>query len=334
MSDSSNTKVAPEAALTWLVYGARGWIGGMLCDEIREARPLDRVVEAQARLDDCEAVAAELDAVEPQRVVCAAGRTHGPGCPTIDYLEGGVERTKENVRDNLFAPVSLGLMCAARGMHLLYVGTGCIFNHDDTPMGRSADVHRWGEDEAPNFFGSSYSVVKGYTDRLMHQTPLSRTVLNARIRMPIVADDKHPRNFITKIASYERVIDVPNSVTVLPDLLPLMVDMAARGETGTCNFVNPGAVTHNEVLDLYRRYLKPDLTWRNMSVDEQRHLLKADRSNNELDASRLATLYPDRVLPARDAIERMLCRERRRRLLTSSSLAASANNNRNEDAMA
>lgn len=34
-------------------------------------------------------------------------------------------------------------------------------------------------------------------------------VLILRLRMP-VSDDLHPRNFVTKISQYDRVVDIPN----------------------------------------------------------------------------------------------------------------------------
>ena len=46
-----------------------------------------------------------------------------------------------------------------------------------------------------------------------------------RLRMP-VSDDLHPRNFVTKISKYDRVVDIPNSNTILTDLLPASVLMA------------------------------------------------------------------------------------------------------------
>jgi 3,5-epimerase/4-reductase len=116
-------------------------------------------------------------------------------------------------------------------------------------------------------------------------------VLNLRIRMPIVGYD-HPRNFITKIASYARVVDIPNSMTVLPELLPLAVDMATRKLTGTVNLTNPGAISHNEILTLYRKHVDPSFEWTNFTEQEQDEILMSKRSNNLLDTSRLQTEYP------------------------------------------
>ena len=42
------------------------------------------------------------------------------------------------------------------------------------------------ESSLPNFFGSSYSIVKGFTDQLMHL--FENNVLNLRIRMPITGN--------------------------------------------------------------------------------------------------------------------------------------------------
>ena len=66
----------------------------------------------------------------------------------------------------------------------------------------------------------------------MHQ--LDKSVLNIRIRMPIVNYD-NPRNFITKITKYEKICSIQNSMTYLPDLLPIALDMSKNKTTGTIN---------------------------------------------------------------------------------------------------
>jgi len=113
-----------------------------------------------------------------------------------------------------------------------------------------------------------------------------------RLRMPI-SDDLAPRSFITKIVNYERVINVPNSMTVLSELLPISLTMAERRLTGTFNFCNPGAISHNECLDLYTEVVDPEFYYVNFSVEEQNKLLVGLRSNNELDESALVQALPD-----------------------------------------
>lgn len=109
-----------------------------------------------------------------------------------------------------------------------------------------------------------------------------------RLRMP-VSDDLHPRNFVTKISKYERVVDIPNSNTILTDLLPASILLAEHGETGIYNFTNPGAISHNEVLSLFKEIVRPDFTWKNFTLEEQAKVIKAGRSNCTLDTTKLTT---------------------------------------------
>ena len=55
------------------------------------------------------------------------------------------------------------------------------------------------------------------------------------------------------------------------------------------NYTNPGAVSHNEILAMYKEYIDPDVTWSNFSVEEQAKVIVAARSNNLLDTTRVRT---------------------------------------------
>ena len=267
-----------ESKARWLVYGSAGWIGQKYC---KFAQSHVTVVPGKARADDLEGLRAEIEEVRPSHVVCIIGRTHGPGCGTIDWLEQP-GHLKHNVRDNLFGPVMIARECENRGIKMTYMGTGCIFKFTD-------EQKIFTEDDLPNFFGSSYSIVKGYTDQIVKLFP--DTVLNCRIRMPI-SSDRSPRNFITKITTYEKICSIPNSMTVLEEILPIMVDMGQRGITGTYNMTNPGIISHNEILQMYKDTVDPTFTWKNFSHAEQLKILAADRSNNELTTDELKGLYP------------------------------------------
>ena len=111
-------------------------------------------------------------------------------------------------------------------------------------------------------------------------------VLILRLRMP-VSDDLNPRNFVTKITKYDYVVDVPNSMSILHDLLPAVILMAEHRELGIFNFTNPGAISHNEVLTMFRDIVRPSFKWTNFSLEEQSKTIKADRSNCELDNTKL-----------------------------------------------
>ena len=276
--------------MKYLIYGYNGWIGKQLLKILDESKI--EYLKGESRLDNKEDVEDEIRIVKPTHVISFTGRTHGSigdkHYTTIDYLE---QKGKlfENVRDNLFGPIVLANLSKKYNFHLTYLGTGCIFQFDELhPFGE--EINGFNELDKPNFFGSGYSIVKGFTDELMHM--YEDSVLNIRIRMPITAD-KSNRNFITKILNYEKICSVPNSMTVLPELLPLVLDMTQKKTTGTINLTNPGLISHNEILEMYKEIIDPTLTWNNFSIAEQNNILDAGRSNNYLDTNKLSYLYPE-----------------------------------------
>jgi UDP-glucose 4,6-dehydratase len=71
-------------------------------------------------------------------------------------------------------------------------------------------------------------------------------------------------------------------MTVLSELLPIAIDLTIREEKGIFNFTNPGVISHNEILELYKKYIDPDFKWTNFSLEDQAKILKSGRSNNKL----------------------------------------------------
>ena len=96
-----------------------------------------------------------------------------------------------------------------------------------------------------------------------------------------------------------------NSVTVLPELLPMMIDMSKRKITGTVNLVNSQTISHNEILEMVREIYDPNFTWKNFTIEEQDKILLAGRSNNFLNTEKLQKMYPN-VMTARDSIRKII----------------------------
>ena len=263
-----------------LVFGAQGWIGQQF-----SANTQHTVITALTRPENIEVAAQEIAAVKPDAVCSFLGRTHGPGAPTIDFLEQP-GRLRENMRDNYIAPMHLAQICEAQGILFVYLGTGCIFTYTD-------EKRTFTEEDVPNFFGSSYSIVKGFTDQEIRRF---KSTLQLRIRMPIAAAVSG-RNFIDKIASYPNICSIPNSMTVLDDMWVILDRMIEKRVTGTFNLVNPGLIEHNWILEQYRDLLKPSHTWNSVTYDEQMKFITSHRSNNELTTTKLEAFCAAEGLP-------------------------------------
>lgn len=270
---------APAGEQRYLIFGKSGWIGNKLI-ALLEAEGKEYYL-ASCRTFNRESVAAELDKYQPTHVLNAAGVT---GRPNVDWCESN---QAEALRSNIIGTLNVSDLCEARGIHCTLYATGCIYEYDDAHAMRSGVGFT--EEDKPNFDGSFYSKTKAYLEDMLRSYS---TTLILRLRMPI-SDDLAPRNFVTKIVRYDKVIDIPNSMTVLHDLLPLSLKMAAAGKIGVFNFCNPGAISHNEVLELYKALIDPNFHYENFTIAEQDKILKARRSNNELDSAKLDSAATD-----------------------------------------
>lgn len=266
-----------------LVFGGKtGWIGQEMVNMCKEEGI--EVFVAESRMENREAVAKELDEIKPTHVLNAAGIT---GRPNIDWCE---DNKPETIRTNVIGTLNLADLCHLRNIHCTVYATGCIFAYDEKhPLGSGIGFT---EEDEPNFTGSFYSQTKSYMEPMLKEFP---NCLILRVRMPI-SDDLSHRSFVTKIVKYEKVVNIPNSMTILTEMLPLSLAMAKKGLTGVYNFTNPGVISHNEVLDLYKKYVDPTYTYQNFTLEEQAKVIKAPRSNNELDTTKLFRDMPEGIV--------------------------------------
>ncbi|KAJ6728281.1 hypothetical protein OIU74_006352 [Salix koriyanagi] len=246
-----------KPSFKFLIYGRTGWIGGLL-----------------GKL--------YIQNIRPTHVFNAAGVT---GRPNVDWCES---HKTETIRTNVAGTLTLADVCREHNILMVNFATGCIFEYDaGHPEGSSIGFT---EEDRANFIGSFYSKTKAMVEELLREYD---NVCTLRVRMPISSDLNNPRNFITKISRYNKVVNIPNSMTILDELLPLSIEMAKRNLRGIWNFTNPGVVSHNEILEMYKNYIDPNFTWVNFDLEEQAKVIVAPRSNNELDASKLKNEFPE-----------------------------------------
>lgn len=265
----------------YLVFGGKtGWIGGKLI-ELLTAQGKTFVV-AESRTYNREAVVAEVLRVKPTHILNAAGVT---GRPNVDWCE---DHRAETLRSNVIGTLMIADICEEHKIHHMLFATGCIFEYD---AAHTIGGKGFTEEDTPNFHASYYSHTKAMAEDMLRAYPNTCTL---RVRMPI-SDDLSPRNFVTKIVKYDKVVNVPNSMTVLYEMLPAALVMAEKKLTGVYNFCNPGAISHNEVLALYKKHVDPSYTWTNFTLDEQALILKAGRSNNTLEHEKFMACLGDQA---------------------------------------
>ena len=268
-----------------LLLGDIGWIGNKFKQYINEKHNEIEIITCNIKIRNNN-FENDLLKIAPTHIVSFIGRTSGTinnkEYKTIDFLEQP-GTLNVNVRDNLYVPVMLSLLCKKHNIHFTNISTGCIYNQDDM-------TQPFHENDLPNFKGSNYSTMKGYTDQLLNL--LDDVTLNFRIRLPIT-NLNEPKNLITKITKYKKICSFPNSMTVLDDVFPIIIDMSKKRLTGTYNLTNPGIISHNEILQMYKELVDNNFEWSNYSDAEQNTLLAAKRCNNYLCTKKIESLYPN-----------------------------------------
>lgn len=283
-----------------LMWGARGFVGKQLKDAVLDASTDNddgvEIIEASSRADDAEGVAAELDSLNPHGVIVCVGRIRTESFNSTGCLES-CEMLPTNLQDNLLAPVTVCQLANDRKIHVSYVGTGCIFDTPDNLV----NLRPYTETDPPNFSGSAYSAVKNVADRIINRFP---NVLTFRIRMPI-SSEKHRGDFLRKISQYDNIRSVPNSVTVLDNLAPLMAELILAEKKGIYHVVNRGTIDHKTMLEIRD---PGDAKQKNyITASELESLNKDSRGSGKtcncfLESSKLEREFPGRVLNSKQAV--------------------------------
>ncbi|KAF1991510.1 NAD(P)-binding protein [Aulographum hederae CBS 113979] len=260
---------------TWLIWGGNGWIANMLYN-LMVSRGLN-VHTTTARMEDRTAVFEVLDRVKPTHVVNCAGIT---GRPNVDYCEYNKEET---IRANVIGAINLADCCFLREVYLMVFATGCIYIYDEEHVEGGKP---YTEEDLPNFGGSFYSYTKSRVEEIMK---FYTNTLILRFRMPVSDSPTDPRSFLTKMLSYRTVYSVSNSATLLTSMLPHALLLAEHITTGVYNFTNPGAISHDEMLTMWKRTVDPSHEWENCGDGELKGkgLIVAARSACELDSRKL-----------------------------------------------
>jgi len=252
---------------------------GFIANHLPYEKIIERLIPWQSQ------IGCMLEFYKPDVIVNCIGFC---GIPNIDQCEIQQEKT---VQSNTIIPMMLAMECDRLGIHLIHIGSGCIFygkspNLKESNLGkRSYSVKDigWKENDIANP-KSFYSRSKYAADLVLAQIK-STTVL--RIRMP-VSTKNEPRNFINKVKGYSKVIDIPNSMTFVDDLVRCVDWVAKESKTGIYHVVNPGVLSAAKVLREYQKY-NTNHKFDIITEEELDQLVIAKRSNCIINGDKLAS---------------------------------------------
>lgn len=169
------------------------------------------------------------------------------GKNNVDDCEKDIEKT---LIANTFVPIILGELAVRRNIKLVHISSGCIYYFDYEKQ----DFIK--EEDIPDYFELFYSRTKIYSERALETLSKKFNILILRIRIPLDIYP-HPKNILTKLIRYKKVINIPNSITYLPDFISALKHLLKKDSRGIFNVVNKGGLRYPELLNIYKKYV-PD----------------------------------------------------------------------------
>ncbi|MCX5713879.1 MAG: sugar nucleotide-binding protein [Candidatus Omnitrophica bacterium] len=243
-----------------LILG-KGFVGSRLHEEI-DSELFESPIN---NLTDAEKI---ISGFNPKIIINCIGYTGR----NVDECE--VEKDRALLA-NTFVPIILGEACLRRNIKLVHISSGCIYNYD------YAKGHPIKEDKDPDFLGLYYSRTKIYAEKALEVILQKYPVLILRIRIPL--DNRaHPKSLLSKLIKYKKVIDIPNSVTYIPDFVKALKYLLKINATGIYNVVNKGVLRYPELMDIYKEYV-PDFEYEQIDFKK----LKLVRTNLILSTKKL-----------------------------------------------
>lgn len=213
-----------------LIIG-NGWIGEKVCSALD-----GRLVRTE--IHGIKDLLAWIDVSGTDVLVNCVGHTGGPN---VDYCENDIDRT---LMANSVMPMMAAEAAIRTRVKLVHLSSGCIYDNHGWP---------YREEDPPNFFDLYYSRSKIYSELALSAVEARYGFLILRLRVPL--DNKpHPKNILTKLVGYQKVIDEPQSVTYLPDFLEAMKTLIRQDTHGVFNVVNNGVLRYPALMEAYKKH--------------------------------------------------------------------------------
>ena len=263
------------------LLGGSGYVGQAYQALLRrKAVPFRNLRRAEVDYTNPSVLGDLLRRERPAFLINAAGYT---GKPNVDACE---LHKAECLFGNVVLPGFIAQVCAEAGVPWGHVSSGCIYN------GARPDGSGFHEEDTPNFtFRSNhcsfYSGSKALGEEVLAG---AADVYLWRLRIPFNEVD-HPRNYLTKLMRYERLLDAANSISQLDEFAAAtFACWEQRVPFGTYNVTNPGTITTREIVELIRRSGVCTKEFRFFASEDEfmRVAAKTPRSNCIMDSSKLA----------------------------------------------
>jgi dTDP-4-dehydrorhamnose reductase len=259
-----------------LLLGSTGYVGNKFRKLLSERRLEYKILHrAECDVYSVEELTRAIAESQADFLINCAGYT---GKPNVDACE--FEKA-ECLRANAVLPGMIDLACKKAGIQWGHVSSGCIYTGD------GGKPNGFTEEDKPNFSFrtnncSFYSGTKALGEEILAE---SDGCYIWRLRIPFDNYD-NPRNYLTKVMRYERLLQAVNSLSHLDDFVNACLDCRLNSlPFGIYNLTNTGHVTTREVVELLKPIIAAGREFRFFESESEFMSIaaKTPRSNCVLD---------------------------------------------------
>lgn len=244
-----------------LIVGG-GYIGNQLHQKLR--CPLSR-----KRIRSYNDILSEIKKYKPKILINGIGHT---GKGNVDGCESAIDKT---LSANTFVPILLAEAALRNNIKFVHISSGCIYHYNYLKQRPIL------ESFIPDYYDLYYSRTKVYTENVLRELEKRHNILTVRVRIPL-DNQPHSKNILTKLIKFKSVIDVPNSITYIPDFINALKHLLKIDARGIYNVVCKTSLRYPQLLDVYQNYY-PEFHYKTMKLKE----LKLSRTNLILSTQKL-----------------------------------------------
>jgi len=275
---------------TYIILGKNGYIAEAIIKELK-SRDLPYVAWSRSDVDYTNLAELKCNLYvlgEDLHIINCAGYI---GKPNVDACELA---KADCIEGNVLLPLMLAQLCHEKDYELTHISSGCIYG--------GYDKH-FTEEDASNFDfqnGSFYSGTKALAEKVVKQNNPNTYIF--RLRIPF---DEHasPRNYITKLLSYDKLLNLDNSLSHRADFAKYSIDLIEQKvPKGTYNITNKGFINAKGVIELIKKYGLSNKDFKFFDdIESFSKETVAPRSNCILDTSKVEQYI--KIRTAQEALE-------------------------------
>lgn len=275
-----------------LLYGSSGWIGGHIKTYLNTHFKNIILHLGIARCDNFEQLSNEINTIKPDRIICSIGRAYGKNIYNTSYIE---DKLNINIRDNLIGPINITNICIKLNIHCTFVGTGCVYKQEQKQK-------LFNELDKPTLLTSNHAIIKSTTEQLIQNN--YNNCLHIKVSYPI-SGDFNPKCLMSKIISYEKILKSDISISYLPNIIPILIDMTIKNITGVFHLTNTGSINLLDTKLQYKIYNDKTLNIKELTIEEHNNDI-GERSNVVIDNNKIITLYKNNIMNTIDVVKKTL----------------------------